>query len=1041
MRNLLLLFFTLLLFVPNSFAQNQKSRKTSNKTVDKKYFSTLKYRSVGPTRGGRSTAITGIPHEPYTFFMGATGGGVWKTTDAGNNWKNLSDGQIKAGSIGAIEVAPSDEQVIYVGTGSACARGNVSAGIGMYKSLNGGLTWQHIGLPDAGQIGKIIIHPKDPDLVYVAALGNVFKPNSRRGVFRSKNGGKSWERVLYLSDSTGAIDLSINPENPRIIYAAMWRAERKPWTMIDGGQEGGIYKTEDGGDTWTKLSGGLPKGTLGRIGLAVSPAQPERVWALIVAKEEEDSGLYRSDDAGASWARINRDHRLRQRGWYYTHITADPVDKNTVYVSNVQFLRSVDGGKDFSDVIRTPHGDNHGVWINPHNNKIMINCNDGGANISLNGGKTWSEQLNQPTAEFYRVTVDNQFPYRLYAGQQDNSTIMVPSKKLRGITPTEHWHAVGGSECADIAIDPRNPNIVYATSYSGEITYVNLETGQQRQLTAYPHYTEGTKQADLKYRWQWNYPILVSQHNPDEIYQASNYVHRSTNQGQSWEIISEDLTTKKAKKMGIPGGPVQHDGTGVEIYSTIFALEESPHQAGVLWAGSDDGLVHITKDSGQTWQNITPANMPTEGTVNKIELSAHAPGRAFLAVQRYRLGDFKPYIFKTDDFGETWQLLTNANGIAENHFVRAIAEDPDKKGLLYAGTEYGMYISFDEGAIWQSFQLNLPHVPITDMEVHEQDLVLSTQGRAFWILDDLTPLHQLGDKLMATSHFLYKPRDTYRTNVGGWSGTPAVFNFYLETMPDSNAVIQFALQEASGEEILIYSTHPKAGQRELHVKKGLNQLTWDLEYPGPEMVENFVAMVFDSDAPGPIAVPGDYKAILSINGNSESKDFKILVDPRWTDVSQADYQAQFDLAMEISSLITRSQKQVKNIRSIKEQVNSITQLAIMAGKGKGLEEAASALTAKLTAVEDSLFQKKIEVSQDEINYPRRFTNHIARLYQVVIDDHDKPTAGMLERYKDLKEDYKRLIAPLATILEQDLNAFNNRVKANKIEPVIVPFEE
>ncbi len=1042
MRFPILFIIALSLNINFSLAQNKKAKSEPfNKSIDSKYLSTLKYRSIGPSRGGRSTAITGIPHKPFTFFMGATGGGVWKTSDAGNNWTNISDGQIEAGSIGAIEVAPSDDQVIYVGTGSACARGNVSAGIGVYKSLNGGFSWKHIGLEQAGQIGKIIVHPNDPEIAYVAALGNIFKPNSERGVFRTKDGGKTWEKVLFLNDSTGAIDLSIDPSNPRVIYAAMWRAERKPWTMIDGGKDGGIFKTEDGGDNWEKLKTGLPQGILGRIGISVSPAMPERVWALIVTKEEENSGLYRSDDAGKTWKRINRDHRLRQRGWYYTHITADPQDANTVYVSNVQFLRSIDGGKDFSEVIRTPHGDNHGVWINPNNPKILINCNDGGANISLNAGKTWSGQLNQPTAEFYRVTVDNQFPYRLYAGQQDNSTISVPSKQIRGITPTQHWHAVGGSECADIAVDPRNPDIVYATSYSGEITYVNLKTGQQRQLTAYPHYTEGTRQSDLKYRWQWNYPILISKHNPDEIYQASNYVHRSTNQGQSWEIISEDLTTGKAAKLGIPGGPVQHDGTGVEIYSTIFALEESPHEAGVLWAGSDDGLIHITRDAGKTWQNITPTDMPLEGTVNKIELSAHAPGRAFIAVQRYRLGDFKPYIYETEDFGQNWQLLTKDNGIPATHFVRAIAEDPDRKGLLYAGTEYGMYISFDEGKSWQSFQKNLPHVPITDLEVHQKDLVLSTQGRAFWILDDLTPLHQLTEEQMAKSHFLLKPRDTYRTNVGGWNGTNAKINFYLSEVPDTTKTVKVEIKEASGNLIHTYSSKPKDDEKHLSLIKGMNQLSWDLTYPGPEMTNNFVAMVFDSNAPGPTAVPGKYIINLIVDNKTESKEFRILPDPRWKDVTQDDYQAQFDMATEISTLITQSQKQIKNIRSVRNQVNGITKLAVIAGKGEGLQETAKNLTERLTAVEDSLFQNKIEVSQDEINYPRKFTNHIARLYQVVIDDHHRPTNGMIERFEDLKKAYNTLIAPLDDILKKELDQFNKQVKANQIEPVIVPFKD
>ncbi|UZR99316.1 VPS10 domain-containing protein [Chondrinema litorale] len=1040
------LFFLILILINTTvFAQKKQSKNqkktTTSAQVSEKYFSEMKYRSVGPSRGGRATAITGIPEEPFTFFMGTTGGGVWKTTDAGTNWENISDGQIEAGSIGAIEVAPSDNQVMYVGTGSACARGNISAGIGMYKTTNGGYTWKFIGLPEAGQIAKVIVHPKNPDLVYVAALGNIFKPNSERGVFRSNDGGDSWEKILYVNDSTGAVDMVINPDNPRIMYAAMWRAERKPWTMIDGGDKGGIYKTEDGGKNWEKLEKNLPKGILGRIGLAISPSNPQRIWALIVAKKEEDSGLYRTENAGKSWQKINRDHRLTQRGWYYTHITADPKDPNTVYVNNVQFLRSVDGGEHFSDVIRTPHGDNHGVWINPNNTNIMINCNDGGANVSLNSGKSWSEQLNQPTSEFYRVTVDNQFPYRLYAGQQDNTTISIPSKQLSALSNTEHWFEVGGGECADVAVDPRNPNIVYATSYSGEITYTNLENGQQRQLTAYPHYTEGTRQADLKYRWQWNYPVLVSQHNPDEIYQGSNYVHRSTNQGQTWEVISDDLTTGKAANLDIPGGPVQHDGTGVEIYSTIFALEESPLTADELWTGSDDGLVHITRDAGKTWQNITPIGLPKEATINKIELSTHAPGRAFIAAQRYRLGDFLPYIYRTNDFGKTWVLLTKGNnGIPTNHFVRAIAEDPAKKGLLYAGTEFGMYVSFDDGGNWQPFQLNMPHVPITDMEVHENDLVISTQGRAFWILDDLTPLHQLNDNLMAKNQFLYTPRDAYRTSVGGWSGTPAEFYFYFKEKPDSTENVKFEITDKAGNNVKTYASNPEEGESKLFLQEGMNHITWDLKYEGPEMAENFVAMVFSSDAPGPYAVPGEYQIKLSAGDWQQTETFNLKADPRWENVSTEDYQKQFDLAQDISKLITKSQRQIKNIRSIRKQIKEVAHLAELAGKGKELTNKANELATKLTAVEDSLFQNKIEVSQDEINYPRKFTNHIARLYQVVIGDHYQPTGGMIERFDDLKKEYEKMIAPLDKILTEDLKAYNELVKTKEINPVIIPYK-
>lgn len=1028
----------LLLLAAASFAQ-KRSAAASIEKIDEKYFSHMKYRSVGPSRGGRATAVAGVPQKPFTFYMGPQGGGVWRTDDAGWTWENLTDGQIGAGSIGAIAVAPSDPNVIYVGTGSACLRGNVSPGVGLYKTTDEGKTWRFSGLANAGQIGKVVVHPSNPDIAMAAVLGNAFGPSPERGVYKTTDGGASWKRVLFVSDSTGAVDIEMNPANPRILYAAMWRAERKPWTLIDGGMEGGIWRSKDMGETWEKLAGGLPDGLLGRIGLAVSPAQPGRLWAIIQAAEEEKGGVYRSDDGGNSWQRTNRDHELRQRGWYYSHITADPQDPNTVYVNNVGFYKSIDGGKSFDIRIRVPHGDNHGLWINPNNTNIMIHCNDGGATVSVNGGKSWSHQENQPTSEFYRVTVDNQFPYRLYAGQQDNTTISVPSYPLPfSLTATEEWYGVGGSESADVAVDPRNPDIVYATSYSGEITFYNKRTGEMRQVTAYPHYTEGTEQRKLKYRWQWNFPVLISRFNPDIVYNGSNYVHRSTNKGQSWEIISPDLTTKFAEGLGIPGGPIQHDGTGVEVYSSIFALEESPFNEGELWAGSDDGLIHITRDGGKTWKNITPPGMPSMGTVNKIELSSHQPGRALVAVYKYRRQDFKPYIFMTNDFGGSWTLLTNgANGIPDNHFVRAIAEDPDRRGLFYAGTEFGMYVSFNEGKSWQPFQLNLPVTPITDMEVHEKDLVLSTQGRAFWILDDLTPLHQLSDALRGKKTFLYKPRDTYRTNVGGWSGRTADISFYFENKPDTT--VRLEIKDSNGRLAAVFTTKPDKTRQEhkLEVKQGANTISWNLTYPGPIMADNFVAMVFSaSRAPGPKAVPGTYSVTLTAGSFSQTETFTVKADPRWPHITTADYQAQFDLAMEMADYITKSQDLVRNMRDIREQVTAIAERASKAGYSTTVKEKADVLSKKLTAAEEAIFQNKIETSQDEINFERKFTNHIARLYGVVIDDHNRPTAGMLERYDDLKKQFEELRKPYDEVMNAEFPAFNRLLEDQNIPRII-----
>lgn len=1009
----------------------------SQANVDSSWLSGLSYRNVGPTRGGRATAIAGIAAQPFTFFFGATGGGVWKTEDAGLTWNNISDGQINAGSIGAIEVAASDPNVIYVGTGSACPRGNVSPGIGIYGSTDGGKNWRHLGLNNVGQIGKIVVHPHDPSLVFVAALGQIFGPNPDRGIFRSKDGGKNWQKVLFAGDTTGAVDLAMDPQNPRMLYAALWRAERKPWTLIDGGLDGGIWKSVDGGDTWLKLEAGLPTGLLGRIGIAVSPANPKRIWAIINAAVEDDAGLYRSDDGGESWSRICRDHALRQRGWYYSHITADPKDENTVYVNNVSLLKSVDGGKTFDTRIRTPHGDHHGLWVNPDNPQIMINCNDGGACVSLNGGKTWSTQHNQPTSEFYRVTVDNQFPYYLYAGQQDNSTISVPSKDPGGVTDFEHWHSVGGSESADVGVNPLNPDIVWATSYSGEITYLDRKTGFMREVTAYPHYTEGTEQRKLKYRWQWNFPVLVSRFNPNVVFTGSNYIHRTDDKGQTWKIISPDLTRDIDKYHGIPGGPIQHDATGVEVYCSVFALEESPFQEGELWAGTDDGRIHISRNGGVDWQEITPGKIiPLEGTINKIELSSHAPGRALVAIQNYRNHDYKPYILLTSDYGKNWKLLTNGqNGIPEGHFVRAIAEDPDRKGLFFAGTEFGIYLSFDEGRHWQPFQLNLPVTPITDIEIVEKDLVFSTQGRAFWVLDDLSHLHQLSDAVMRSEKHLFLPRNSYHTNIGD---NELRIRLYLKTALPKGQKAQLEILDNSGHIIRTLSTDADNKLNKITLKEGLNEIRWNLHHEGPELVKNLVTMTIGNPAEGPMAAPGNFQVRVTIGDWSALEPFQILKDPRWTDVSESDYLAQQDLCLEIRDMITDSQRRIKNLRSAADQLKSISEVTVKAGYSRDLDSLAKQITRRLTDVEDQLIQNKSEVSQDNINYPRVFSNHIARLYQVATQDHHRPTGGVLERYEDLKKEYAGIVVQYKKVMEEELPEFNYLLEKVEAPRVVLP---
>ncbi|MFC2158834.1 WD40/YVTN/BNR-like repeat-containing protein [Acidobacteriota bacterium] len=807
--------------------------KDPNVTMDPSLYNKLQYRFIGPTRGGRVTAVTGIPDETHTFYMGTTGGGVWKTKDGGRTWSNISDGFIKVGSIGSVEVAPSDPNVIYVGTGSASPRGNISTGRGIYKSADAGKTWELVGLDMFIQIGKIQIHPQNPDIVYAAVLGNIFGPNPERGVYRTQDGGKTWDRVLFVDDRTGCIDMVMDPKNPRILYAGFWQAERKPWTLVDGGEKGGVWKTVDGGETWKRLEGGLPDGVVGRVGIAVSPVNPDRLWVIQEALDEKKGGIFMSSDAGKTWQRINRDHNYRQRAWYYSRIFADPKSEHTIYVLNTGFFRSLNDGKEFERV-RTPHGDNHCLWINPLNPKIMIQSNDGGANVTFDGGLSWSTQMNQPTAEIYRVTVDNQFPYRVYGDQQDNSSISILSQGQ----PSQEFYTVGGGESGHIAVDPRDPDIIYAGNYIGILTRLDRKNGHIKRIDPYPVLADGIAPRDMKYRFQWNFPIQFSPHDPTILYTTSNHVHRSRDEGYSWETISPNLTRTIDAYLDRPGGPIQHDTTGVETYCTIFAFEESTLEKGVLWAGSDDGLVHVSRDNGENWLNVTPKNMPKEGTVNMFDISLDRPGRVFMAVYKYRDNDFRPYIFRTNNYGQTWDLLTDGkNGIPPDHFVRAVREDPDRKGLLYAGTEFGMYISFDDGKHWQPFQLNLPITPVTDLMLYQRDLVISTQGRAFWILDDIDVLHQIQQENLSENFVLYKPENPYRTQVRGTLGRLSVFAQFKEKPKKA----QMEILDSSDSIIRTY--------KDLKLENGLNNLSWDLTHEAPEKIRSAIISLSNTRGP------------------------------------------------------------------------------------------------------------------------------------------------------------------------------------------------
>jgi photosystem II stability/assembly factor-like uncharacterized protein len=1010
--------------------------------MDPSLFSKLEFRLVGPHRGGRVTTVAGVQEEPFTFLMGTTGGGVWKTTDAGESWKNISDGFFDVGSVGAVEVAPSDPNVIYAGTGSAGIRGNVSTGRGVYRTTDGGRTWTFLGLEEAGLISRIRVHPEDPDLVYLAALGHPFGKNEERGVFRSGDGGTTWEKVLFLSDSVGAVDLAMNPANPRILYAGMWRAERKPWTLIDASEDGGVFRSADGGDSWEELETGLPEGLTGRIGITVSPANPDRVWAIVNAHDPQ-GGVYRSDDGGDQWSRVNRERLLRQRHWYYSHIVADPRDENTVYAMNTGLYRSIDGGKSWEG-IRVPHGDVHDLWINPSDPNLMVVGNDGGAQVSLNAGISWSTLLNQPTAELYRVVTDERFPYRLYAAQQDNSTISLPSRPQGGLTPYEEWFSVGGCESGHIAVDPVDPDVYFAGCYIGEITRVNRRTGESRSVMPLPVLVDGVAPKDLEYRFQWNFPILFSPHDPDVLYTASNHVHRSRDRGMSWEVISPDLTADDETKQELPGGPLQHDHTSVEVYGTVFAFAESPHARGVLWTGSDDGRVHVSRDNGETWLDVTPQGMPPDATVNTLELSPHADGRAFLAVQRYRMDDFAPYVFMTNDFGESWELLTDGkNGIPGGHPVRVVREDPGREGLLYAGTEFGLFISFDDGGHWQSFQQNLPATPVTDLRVKGQDLVVATQGRSLWIMDDVTPLHELEGETADPGVILFQPGRIYRLpgNRGGGARAGeappngAVIRYYLAEPPEEAVVLE--ILDDGGAEVRTFTSEPgDDGGPLLPVEVGMNQFAWNLTYPPLDLPEG--AMAYLGYTGGPQAIPGTYQVRLTVGEWTGEASFEIAPDPRRPEVKPSNLDEQFGTAMRVRGRMEEIYRAIETIRSVRSQAEAVATKAQEGGFGGELKELADSISAAFEPIESELIQTKAESGQDPINFPPQLDNQFGYLYRHVVSAYGSPTASEVARLEELEGMLALLLGRLQAVLDIHLDRFNARVRELGVTPVVIP---
>ncbi len=1006
----------------------------------------LEYRLLGPFRGGRSAAVTGVPNNPNLYYFGATGGGIWKTLDGGRTWENTSDGFF-GGSIGAISVSKSDPNVIYVGGGEKTVRGNVSSGYGIWKSVDAGKTWTSSGLKSSRHIPRIAIDPNDHDIVYAGVLGNIYKPTEERGIYKSTDGGKTWKKKLFANANAGVVDLLIDPTNSRILYASTWRVQRTPYSLSSGGEGSALWKSTDKGETWTEISTnkGFPKGTLGIMGVTVSPLNNQRVWAMV--ENKEDGGLYRSDDGGHTWNLVNSERKLRQRAWYYTRVYADTKDVDKVYVLNVRYHKSTDGGKTF-DTYNAPHGDHHDLWIAPNDPNRMIIGDDGGAQVTYDGGETWSTYYNQPTSQFYRVTTDNHFPYRIYAAQQDNSTIRIPHRTDGNSITDEDWESTAGGESAHIAVDPENDEIVYGGSYDGYLTRVNHETGTVRAINVWPDNPMGHGAEGMKYRFQWNFPIIFSKHNPDRLYTFSQHVHVTENEGQSWDIISPDLTRNDPEKLKSSGGPITQDNTSVEYYCTIFAAQESSITEGLLWVGSDDGLIHITKDGGKNWDNVTPKGMPDWMMINSIEPSAFDAGTCYVAGTKYKTGDFQPYLYKTTDYGKTWKKITE--GINSEHFTRVLREDPKQKGLLYAGTETGIYISFNDGSSWKPFQLNLPIVPITDLAIKDNNLIVATQGRSLWILDDLTVVHQLNG-FTSEENKLFKPKDTYRMDGGytkesktaGTNHPNGVMTYFnLKDFDEKKDEVLLSYLDSKGDTIKSFSTENKKEDK-LEVKKGLNQFIWDTTYEGAEKLDGMILWWASLD--GPKAIPGSYKVHLNIRekdttateeeknkGIKLTNSFEILSHPR-AESTKANMQKQFKFITEVNATMDKAHKSIKKIRNINSQLTAFEKQYKGQADVKELLEKSKSLRESFTKIEEALYQTQNKSGQDPLNFPIRLTNKLGHLNTLVGMGDFAPTEQDIAVKEELSAKIKIQLDAFDNLLSEEITTFNdafNRMQLN-----------
>ena len=1001
-------------------------------------YEAVEWRNIGPFRGGRSCAVTGVPGQPNLYYFGSTGGGVWRTQDGGQSWENISDGYF-GGSIGAVAVSTYDSNVLYVGGGEKTVRGNVSFGYGIWKSVDGGKTWEQKGLERSRHIDRIRIHPRNPDIAYAAVMGDLFKGTEERGVYRTTDGGETWERILFANPDAGAVDLILDPNNPRVIYASTWRIRRTPYSLESGGEGSALWRSTDGGDNWENISDkeGFAEGPLGIIGVTVSPVNSERVWALAEAK---DGGVFRSDDGGETWKHINDSRALRQRAWYYTRIYADPQDEDVVYVMNVDYQKSKDGGKTFK-AYRAPHGDHHDLWIAPEDPERMIIGDDGGAQVTFDGGENWTTYYNQPTSQFYRVTTDDAFPYRIYAAQQDNSTIRIQHRSESSRITDRHWEPTAGGESAHIAVDPTNNDIVYGGSYGGFLTQKNHATGEERAINVWPDNPMGYGAEGMKYRFQWNFPIFFSPHDPKKLYAASNHLHLSTDGGASWEIISPDLTRNDSAKLVSSGGPITQDNTGVEYYCTIFAAMESPHEAGVLWAGSDDGLLHLSRDGGENWEDITPKGMPEWMMINSIDADPFHKGGAYVAGTRYKLGDYQPYLYHTTDYGKSWKMIVD--GIEEEHFTRVLRADPEREGLLYAGTESGMYISFDNGAHWQPFQQNLPMVPITDLTIKDNNLVAATQGRGLWIIDDLSPLHQLEVAADTSAVHLFQPLPSYRmdgrqakpSKTAGTNHPNGVMTyFYLPASLGDSAEVSIAYLEADGDLIRQFSTQAEEKADKLEMEPGSNRFVWDMQYPKAKDFEGMI--MWWAGLQGPKAVPGKYRVQLETPMDTLEQSFEILKDPRISS-SIAELRHQFDFMQEVNAKVSEAHQAIMDIRTVREQLHHFTKRWKEQDDKEDLVAQAEAIDSVMTEVEQALYQTQNRSRQDPLNFPIKLTNKLAHLNSLIAMGDFPPTQQQLQVKAELTTKIDDQLERFYALKKNDIPAFNKAVKAKAVDVIML----